>query len=76
MRVYSISEKYCTMLLEKKTEYSIAKAGFVSQNTILEKAAGDGLIVSPSRRNAISVATVGFLLASLLLIFARYFLHG
>lgn len=45
-RLYSISEKYYTMLLEKKTEFSISKAGYVSKNIILEKALGAGVQVS------------------------------
>ena len=75
MRVYSISEKYYTMLLEKKTEYSIAKSGFVSQNIILESAMGAGALVSPSRKTAISVALISFILACLIFVLGRYFIH-
>ena len=53
MRLFSISEKYYTMLLEKKTEFSISKAGFVSQNVILEEAVNDGAWVSPNKKGAI-----------------------
>lgn len=37
-RVLSIDEKFFTMLMEKRTEYSISDAGFVSQHTILDEA--------------------------------------
>jgi capsular polysaccharide biosynthesis protein len=75
MRLFSISEKYYTMLLEKKTEFSISKAGFVSQNVVLEEAVNDGAWVSPNKKFAILVAILVALLLSLLLVFIRYFLH-
>lgn len=75
MRLFSISEKYYTMLLEKKTEFSISKAGFVSQNVILEKAVNNGTIVSPNKKTTISIAILSALLLSLIVIFIRYFMH-
>ncbi|MBS1635283.1 MAG: polysaccharide biosynthesis tyrosine autokinase [Bacteroidetes bacterium] len=75
MRLFSISEKYYTLLLEKKTEFSISKAGFVSRNVILEKAIGDGALVSPSKKNAFFVAILAAILLSFLLVFIRYLLH-
>lgn len=74
-RLYAISEKYYTMLLEKKTEFSISKASYVSKNVILEKAQGLGAKVSPSNKNAILIATLTALLLSLGLIFVRYLFH-
>ena len=75
MRLFSIREKYYTMLLEKKTEFSISKAGFVSQNVILEEAINDGKWVFPDKKTTIIVAILVAFLLSLLLIFIRYFLH-
>ena len=75
MRLFSISEKYYTMLLEKKTEFSINKAGFVSENVILEEAINSGAWVSPNKKMAIIVAVLVAFLLSLLLVFIRYFLH-
>lgn len=75
MRLFSISEKYYTMLLERKTEFSISKAGFVSQNVILEKAINAGAKVSPNSKNAILIAILSALVISLLIVFIRYFLH-
>ncbi len=75
MRLFSISEKYYTLLLEKKTEFSISKAGFVSQNVILEKAINAGQQVSPNKRNSILVSILSALLLSTLVIFIRYILH-
>ncbi|MDA3893826.1 MAG: polysaccharide biosynthesis tyrosine autokinase [Salinivirgaceae bacterium] len=37
-RLYSINEGFYHKLIEKKAEYLISQAGYVSQNTILEKA--------------------------------------
>jgi tyrosine-protein kinase Etk/Wzc len=74
-RLYSISEKYYTILLEKKTEYSINKAGAVSKSNILEKAGGPGVKISPSSRNTVMIALLTALLASAALIFVRYLFH-
>ncbi len=74
-RLYSISEKYYTMLLEKKTEFSISKAGYVSKNIILEKALGLGAMVSPNRKNAIIISLLVSILLSALLVFIRYLFH-
>ena len=70
-RIYSINEKYYTLLLEKKTEYSISKAGFVSQNIILEKAYS-AQFVSPSKKSSITLGFLSAFLASFLLVFYRY----
>jgi tyrosine-protein kinase Etk/Wzc len=74
-RLYSISEKYYTMLLEKKTEFSISKAGYVSKNIILEKATDIGRMVSPDRKDALLTALLAALVASLGLVFTRYIFH-
>jgi capsular exopolysaccharide synthesis family protein len=75
MRLFSISEKYYTMLLEKKTEFSINKAGFVSENVILEEAVNSGTWVSPNKKMTIIISLLVALIISLLLVFTRYFLH-
>jgi tyrosine-protein kinase Etk/Wzc len=75
MRLFNINEKYYTMLLEKKTEFSINKAGFVSENVILEEANGPGSWVSPNKKMTIIIAILSALIISLLLIFTKYFLH-
>jgi len=74
-RLYAIREKYYTMLLEKKTEFSISKAGYVSKNIILEKALGVGVLVSPNKKNAIMIAFLASLLLSASLVFVRYLFH-
>ncbi len=70
-RIYSINEKYYTLLLEKKTEYSISKAGFVSQNIILEKTFS-AQFVSPSKKSSITLGLLSTFLLSFLLVFYKY----
>ncbi|MGE0568253.1 MAG: GumC family protein [Bacteroidia bacterium] len=75
-RLYSISEKYYTLLLEKKTEFSISKAGYVTKNIILEKANGIGSKVYPSSRNTILLATIASILIIFLGLVGLYFTHN
>ncbi len=46
-RVHSINERFYNQLVEKKAEYSISKAGYVSQSVILEKSRVPGQPISP-----------------------------
>jgi tyrosine-protein kinase Etk/Wzc len=75
-RLYSISEKYYTMLLEKKTEFSISKAGYVTKNIILEKAVGAGVKVFPNSNNIIVIATLITVLMILLILIIVYFTNN
>lgn len=74
-RLYTISEKYYTMLLEKKTEFSISKAGYVTKNIILERAIGMGSKVFPNSRNIILLAVLITVLISLMIVVVVYFTH-
>ncbi|MFZ9550242.1 MAG: polysaccharide biosynthesis tyrosine autokinase, partial [Bacteroidia bacterium] len=74
-RLYTISEKYYTLLLEKKTEYSIYKAGYVSKNTILEKHNGSGVKFAPSNRDTIIIGLLVFVLLSGGTVMVRYLFH-
>lgn len=74
-RLYSISEKYYTMLLEKKTEFSISKAGYVTRNIILEKAVGSGAKVFPNSRNTVLISTLTTLLIIMMILVVVYFTH-
>jgi capsular exopolysaccharide synthesis family protein len=76
LRLFSINEKYYTLLLEKKTEFAISKAGFVSQNIILEKASLSSLPVSPNRGTIFIVSLLLAFLLSLILIIIRYLSHS
>lgn len=75
-RLYTISEKYYTMLLEKKTEFSISKAGYVTKNIILERAIGAGGKVFPSSKNIILIAILSTILIILVILVGLYFTHN
>ncbi len=49
-RVHSINERFYNQLVEKKAEYSISKAGYVSQSVILERSRVPGQPISPKPR--------------------------
>ncbi len=75
LRLYTINEKFYGLLLEKKAEFSITRAGFVPKNVILERAFGSASPISPNRPLVISASLIiGFVL-SFLLIIVRYLLH-
>jgi tyrosine-protein kinase Etk/Wzc len=74
-RLYTISEKYYTLLLEKKTEFSISKAGYVTKNIILEKAVGSGAKVFPNSKTIIIIAILSCTLIILLILVVIYFTH-
>lgn len=74
-RVFNINEKYYTLLLEKRTEYSISNAGFVSENVILEQA---NLPTAPISPNTLVIYITALLLGivlSVVTIIVRYLLH-
>ncbi len=50
-RVYNINERFYNQLVEKKAEYSISRAGFVSQSLILERARTPLNPISPIPQN-------------------------
>jgi len=75
-RVLSIDEKFFTMLMEKRTEYSISEAGFVSQHKILDKALIPFSPVSPNKRLFYFMGIlIGFTL-SLMMLIIKYILKN
>ncbi|MBA3704846.1 MAG: polysaccharide biosynthesis tyrosine autokinase [Bacteroidetes bacterium] len=74
-RLFTINEKYYTLLLENKTEYSISIAGFVSNNVILKKASPSSTPVSPNRKTIYIAYILIATLISLVLIILRYLSH-
>ncbi len=74
-RVFNINEKYYTLLLEKKTEYSISKAGFVHQNEILEEARVPESPISPNTQLAVITFLMFGVVISFLLVVVRYLIH-
>lgn len=75
-RLFSKDEKFFTLLSEKRTEYSISKAGFVPQNVILEKADVPSTPISPNKSLIISSFILGGVAMSLLMLIIRYLVHN
>ncbi len=75
-RLFDINEKFYSLLLEKKAEFSIARAGFVSQHIILQEARYDSPPVSPNRSLILSACIMVGFLASFILIITRYLLYN
>jgi capsular exopolysaccharide synthesis family protein len=75
-RLFDINEKYYTILLEKKIEYRISKAGFVTDNRVLEQASVPSRPISPIKSLTYGGA-VGFaLLISAVFLIIKYLLHN
>lgn len=75
-RLFEINEKFYTLLLQKKAEYSISKAGFVPENEILEAATLPKAPISPNKNMArISFGLLGLFLC-VVLVLVRYLLYN
>jgi capsular exopolysaccharide synthesis family protein len=75
-RVLSIDEKFFTLIMERRTEYSISEAGFVPQHTILDKAAVPGLPFSPNKKIIITTGILLGIVISLIILILRYILKN
>jgi len=76
LRLFSINEKFYTTLLEKKAEFSISKAGFVSKNAILEVAVPPTIPISPDKNKILILGFVIAVFLSSLLLIISYLLHN
>jgi len=75
-RYYTVNEKFYNQLIEKKIEYSIAQAGFVSKLIVLQPAQANFAPVSPNRK-LIWIGTIAFaLIMSFAFIVLRYVLYN
>jgi capsular exopolysaccharide synthesis family protein len=75
-RLFSVDEKYYDLLLEKKSEYEISKAGFVAQSQVLENALPAWILVSPKKSTSIIIALIGGLSASLIVLLIIYLFYN
>lgn len=75
-RVLSIDEKFFTLIMERRTEYSISEAGFVPQHTILDKAFVPGLPFSPNKKIIITTGILLGVVISLIILILRYVLKN
>jgi capsular exopolysaccharide synthesis family protein len=74
-RSFSINERYYMLLIEKKTEYSISKAGFVSENVVLQKGNIPQDPISPNKPIAYLISMLIALVMSFVIIALRYISH-
>lgn len=75
-RLFTINEKFYNLLLEKKAEFSITRAGYVPKHVILQEATPNSPPVSPNRALIISVCLMVGFIASFILIISRYLLYN
>ncbi|MCH8904434.1 MAG: polysaccharide biosynthesis tyrosine autokinase [Bacteroidetes bacterium] len=74
-RLSSIQEKFYLLLLDKRSEFAITKAGFVPGNIILEHALVPTVPIYP-KRSLIQIIGLSIgLLISLVLILTKYMMH-
>ena len=59
--MYAVNEKFYNQLIDKKAEYSISKAGYVSEDVLAKSSVLSP--ISPRRRLIISGVFVGVLLS-------------
>ena len=75
-RSFAINEKFYTLLIEKKAEYSITKAGIVPESTILEVAESPRIPTSPVSSQVLLVCLSLALIISVFLVLIRYVLFN
>jgi tyrosine-protein kinase Etk/Wzc len=75
-RVLSIDEKFFSLLMDKRTEYSISEAGFVSQHTILDEAGIPKNPISPNKILIISFGFIGGIFLSIILLLVKYIIKN
>ena len=75
-RIYDVNEKFYSLLLEKKAEFSITKAGYVPQHLILQEAKNTLPPVSPNKPLIVSASLMIGFMVSLILILVRYLLYN
>ncbi|MFM7016223.1 MAG: GumC family protein [Bacteroidota bacterium] len=75
-RLFSVNEKFYSLLLDKKAEFSITRAGYVPKHVILSEADSKIPPVSPNRALIVSACLmIGFLI-SFIIIITRYLLYN
>jgi capsular exopolysaccharide synthesis family protein len=75
-RLFTINENFYYQLIQKKAEYMISQAGYVSDNTILERANIPKDPVSPSKKNVLIIVTIISLFISFIIVLIRYLFYN
>jgi tyrosine-protein kinase Etk/Wzc len=74
-RMYSVNEKYYNELVQKRAEYSITKAGLVSENVVLEKSSVPQSPISPKKNSVYIFCLLAAILFGIGLIIIKYLLY-
>lgn len=75
-RVHSINERFYNQLVEKKAEYSISKAGYVSQSVILERARTPVRPISPKPRGIYASSLLAAIFLGLGVFLLKYLFYN
>lgn len=75
-RLFTINENFYHQLIQKKAEYMISQAGYVSNNTILERANVPKIPVSPSKKNVLIMVTIIAIFISFIIVLIRYLFYN
>lgn len=75
-RFYNLWEKFYLLLIEKRVEYGIMKAGAVPEFIILSPASFPGLLVYPLKLQVYTVAFILALLLTLVVVGVKYVFHN
>lgn len=67
-RMFNLNEKYYSLLIEKKTQYSISKAGYTTDNMVLQAPASKGMISPNSKLIYIGLFVISILLSIIYLL--------
>ncbi|MFT4601087.1 MAG: tyrosine-protein kinase Etk/Wzc, partial [Arenicella sp.] len=70
-RMFNLNEKYYTLLIEKKTQYAISKAGFTMDNMVLQ-APSDAALISPDKSLIYTIAIILTFFISLVFLLIKY----
>ncbi len=75
-RYYSVQDRFYEKLIEKKAEYLISQAGYVSKNTILEEAIIPNHPVSPNKEFIIIFVIFISLIISIIIVLLKYIFYN
>lgn len=70
-RMFNLNEKYYTLLIEKKTQYAISKAGYTMDNMVLQ-APTEAFLISPNKAVTIAGSLIMAVLLSFIYLLVRY----
>lgn len=75
-RIFTINDKYFTLLLEKETEYALTRVGVTSNTNVLRDPAIPEFQKSPSKKIALIVVVLAGTLICVLITVIRYLSHN